>query len=225
MSFKTLQFITPDVILCLNGTLPETTFFHTLSQIPIVSADGAAIQLRKVGLLPQYIVGDLDSLIDDIAFWKQHEDIIIQEVRDQNSTDFEKSLEYIQQLGYSSPVICGFHGGELDHTLNNWSILMRYGKIMSLTVYDSNKIAFPIYESIIVKASEGEMISLIPQPRVYLTTDGLEWNLHNEELCLGKREGARNRATKEQVKIKIHSGAMLLFQDARLPYIPQISTL
>jgi thiamine pyrophosphokinase len=224
MSFKNLRFILPDVILCLNGVLPDNNIFLQLDSIPIIAADGAAAQLRTKGFLPNYIIGDLDSLAPEIDHWRNAKDIVIEEVSNQNSTDFEKALEHIRRQKYSAPMICGLHGGELDHTLNNWSILMRYGKIMPLAVYDAGKIALPVYESVIIDSVQGEMISLIPQPTVSLTTKGLEWNLQQEELRLGVREGARNRATNNRIALEIHSGAMLLFQKAALPYIPQVKT-
>ncbi|MBD1208200.1 MAG: thiamine diphosphokinase [Ignavibacteria bacterium] len=222
MPFKIIELALPDVILCLNGLLPHTSVFEQLAPIPIVAADGAANQLQNKGLLPHHIIGDLDSISKNLGYWEQQKKINIVEVAEQNSTDFEKSLEYIHHKGYSSSLICGLHGGEFDHTLNNWSILMRYGKSMRLAAYEEDRFAMPVYESVRFSTTPGEMISLIPQPSVCLTTDGLEWNLQKEELALGIREGARNRATKEIVTLEIHSGSLLLFQTAFLPYIPQI---
>lgn len=222
MTFKTLEFVLPDIIICLNGTLPDTHTFHRLRSIPIAAADGAAIQLRQKGILPQSIIGDLDSFASDRMFWQEYQDVTIHEVNDQNSTDFEKTLEYVRRQNYRTAMILGMHGGEFDHTLNNWSILMRYGKILHLAFYEKGTIAVPIYESVTITTRPGEMISLIPQPSTIITTSGLEWNLQKEELALGKREGARNRATEVRVKIQVHSGSLLLFLNNELPYMPQI---
>lgn len=222
MPFKIIELALPDIILCLNGLLPNSAIFEQLVPIPIVAADGAADQLQEKGLVPHHIIGDLDSISKNLSYWEQQNNINIVEVADQNSTDFEKSLEYIRQKGYSSVLICGLYGREFDHTLNNWSILMRYGKSMDIAVYEEGRFAVPVYESVRFNTMPGEMLSLVPQPRVCLTTDGLEWNLQKEELALGIREGARNRATKEIVTLEIHSGSLLLFQTAFLPYIPQV---
>jgi len=222
MSFKTIQLVLPDVLICLNGILPDVSVLEKFATVPIIAADGAVTQLQEKGIIPRLIIGDLDSIAHNLSYWKNRTDIEIVHMSDQNSTDFEKVLEYVHQKGYLSPLICGLHGGELDHTLNNWSILMRYSKRMPLAVYDQGKTAIPIYESIYLETQPMEMISLIPQPTVHLTTDGLEWNLQNEELRLGTREGARNRAVKRHITLEIHSGSLLLFHNAHLPYIPQI---
>ncbi|MFY8001871.1 MAG: thiamine diphosphokinase [Candidatus Kapaibacteriota bacterium] len=224
MMVKNLRSVLPDVIICLNGVLPESHIFHQLRPIPIAAADGAAIKLREKGILPQYIIGDLDSLAHELSEWRQHKQIHIHEVSDQNQTDFEKTLDFIIEQHCDSALILGMHGGEFDHTLNNWSILIRYGRRKNLAVYEAGKMALPIYESVQLTVRQGDMISLIPQPSAILTTQGLEWNLYNEELALGSREGARNQAVSETVTIYLHSGSLLLFLKTELPYMLAVST-
>ena len=223
MTFKTLQFVLPDVIVCLNGSIPDVAFFDKTRPVPIAAADGSAKKLRERDILPNYIVGDLDSLFDEIELWREQKGIIIHEVSDQNSTDYEKTLEFVIGQGCKNIMVCGIHGGELDHTLNNWSITIRYGRAHKIAVYDNGKIAVPIYESVQFATVRDNIISLIPQPQVLLTTEGLEWNLRKEVLELGKREGARNRATGASVQLQVHSGSCLLFLKAELPYMPLVA--
>jgi thiamine pyrophosphokinase len=241
MQFKVLYTIHPNVLLCLNGTLPPassftplTTELHSDSNSAdetaiIVAADGAATQLRLRGIVPHSIVGDLDSVRSELDFWRASH-AIIHEVEDQNSTDFEKSLEYILTLAKRYIIICGFHGGDLDHTLNNWSILQRYskrtihGQRVHLCVFDGESYAIPVHESVRFMVELGSMISIIPQPSVRLTTSGLEWNLINEVLAMGTREGARNRAVSEVITLEIHEGSILLFLKAQLPMMPIVVT-
>jgi thiamine pyrophosphokinase len=222
MSFKTLRFILPDVLVCLNGILPERSFFEKLLPIPIAAADGAAKKLRERGITPNMIIGDLDSLADELDLWRVQKGIVIHEVSDQNSTDFEKTLTFVREQGKTNILVCGLHGGDLDHTLNNWSITMRHSAYQHLAVFDNGKIAVPIRTSVQFTAGIDEMISLIPQPSVHLSTTGLEWNLSREVLEMGKREGARNTATATMVQLDIHEGSLLLFMQAQLPYMPVV---
>jgi hypothetical protein len=62
---------------------------------------------------------------------------------------------------------------------------------------------------------------LIPQPYAALRTDNLLWELRDEPLTLGMREGARNRATAERVRILISAGEYFLFVNPKIPYAPQ----
>ena len=48
-------------VLCLNGDLPKASFFREMD-LPIIAADGAANYLIKNDILPEVIIGDLDSI-------------------------------------------------------------------------------------------------------------------------------------------------------------------
>jgi thiamine pyrophosphokinase len=222
---KTLRPTFPDALLCLNGALPSSNvigmFRSKQCSIPIIAADGAATQLETLHITPDYIIGDLDSLTHKQEYWR-HKGVNVIRIEEQESTDFEKSLSFAQRQQWRSVMVCGFHGGDLDHTLNNWSIVTRYGRTMNLCIYDAGKVGIPLYESVSIQAKKGMMISLIPQPRVVLTTTGLQWELRQEALALGVREGARNRAQQESVHLEIHEGSVFVMLEAELPKMLQV---
>jgi thiamine pyrophosphokinase len=220
MRIKTFCYVLPDILVCLNGILPERSFFEQMLPIPIAAADGAAKKLRTNGIIPNYIIGDLDSIADELEEWREQKNVVIHEVSDQNSTDYEKTLAFVKEKGAQNILVCGLHGGDLDHTLNNWSITMRESTALNIAIFDNGKMALSVKDSIRFDIAAEEMISLIPQPKVLITTTGLEWNLSYEELELGRREGARNRAVETKVTLEIQAGELFLFLKANLPYMP-----
>jgi thiamine pyrophosphokinase len=123
---------------------------------------------------------------------------------------------------WTNILVLGMHGGDLEHTLNNWSVLMRHGREASLTAFDRGRYAVPISTSFRYSPRPDELLSLIPQPLAHLTTSGLVWDLANEPLELGTREGGRNRASGSEISIELHSGSLLFFCDARLPLAPDL---
>lgn len=204
----------PDAILCLNSKLPNKNIFDKFTNIPIIAADGATNKLIKKGILPDYIIGDLDSCNREYFNSIQPENII--HIPSQDLNDFEKNLNFSISKKWKKILIFGFHGGELEHTLNNWSILKKYQTKLSLLIYDSNRYSFPIGIGEYSISSEiDEIISIIPQCKARLSTRGLKWELNNEELELGYREGTRNRALANNFIIKIHSGEVLLSMNSR----------
>ncbi len=209
-----------NTLLCLDGTLPSSKdFFDFFLDSPIIAADGAAIQLQRFGISPNFIIGDLDSfrlLAEESDF--PHSTIIHNP--DQESNDFEKCLIFCQEKGLTNIIVSGFHGGLAEHSLNNWSVLMRHSQMLNICVYEKGRYAVPLRKSVVFSATNQEIISIIPQPKARLTTLGLQWDLQNEILELGVREGARNRAINETVSIEILEGEILLFSDAHLPFIP-----
>lgn len=208
-----------DAVLCLDSNLPPLEIFYQLSGKKIIAADGAAIRLLKLGIEPDFVVGDFDTFNKSQFSERVSKNKLIFEP-DQETNDFEKCLRFAQKKHFNTIIIFGFHGGELEHTLNNWSVLKKYSKKMELCLYDRGRYAIPLYFSVKIKLKKGEMISLIPQPDVRLTTKNLKWELNDEVLALGLREGARNIALKEEISLIIHYGELLLFIDDRLPVAP-----
>lgn len=223
---KTLCLRLPEAVICLNGELPSLEqFSHLASQIPhipILAADGAATKLRHLHMQPTVIIGDLDSLADELEYWQQ-QFVEICHVPDQNSTDFEKCLDYALAHDLKHLLVLGADGGDLDHTLNNWSIIIRYGQRVSMTIANAGQSGVPLYESVQFVVQPQSLVSLIPQPFVRLSTTGLQWNLHQEILALGIREGARNRALDANVALVLHEGALLVLLPTIFPYIYVLS--
>lgn len=211
-----------DCIVALDGNLPLNKLIKSLGSIPILAADGAAISLFKKNIKVDYVIGDLDTFWSSPLSSSFEKEKIIH-LPSQEVNDFEKTLNFADSLNYKNLLIIGFHGGELEHTLNNWSVLKKYLRKLNLCLLDRNRYGIPLSKSCSFYAFQNEMISLIPQPKARLSTVNLKWKLTNETLELGTREGARNIAISEKVTIKIHSGELLLFLDSRMPFAPEFT--
>lgn len=217
---KQLTFTHPfDAIICLQANLPDRDFFALFKDLPLLAADGAAANLINIGIIPDYIIGDLDSF-DKTKFDIKFKNTQIIRIEDQETNDFEKNLKFAIENNYKSILILGFHGGDLEHTFNNWSVLIKYAAKLNLCICDKSRYGIPVSQSFLLKCNVGEMISLIPQPSANLKTTGLKWELHSESLTLGLREGARNVAVQNEVTIEIEEGSLTVFLDSRLPYAP-----
>lgn len=210
-----------DLLLFLNGEFDEFEIIKKIPQIPIFAADGACLALLKNGIIPDFIIGDLDSFsIEDVISKGYPKEKIIK-ISDQETNDFEKTLKFAAELGYKNILILGIHGGLYEHSLNNWSVLSRYSKYMNLTIYDKGRYGFCIDFSFQLKTYKTEIISLIPKNKANIKTNNLAWKLDYEDLEFGVREGIRNISTSDNVSIMINSGEIFLFIDDRLPYAPE----
>ena len=205
-----------DCVVCLNGDMPAPHILAALHPAPFIAADGASKQLQRLGFFPAVIIGDMDSTEVYTSFPQSH----IVHLPEQETNDFEKTLRFCIENNYHHILICGFHGGELDHTLNNWSVFMKFCPLMSLTILDGERYAIPVMQSISFSTVKNELISLIPQPSCTVSLHGFVWNLHKELLRLGEREGARNRASATMCSIEIHDGQLLCFLSHRFPFVP-----
>lgn len=211
-----------EAVVCLNGVLPAVGVFEQFADRPLIAADGAASALVGMGIVPEYVVGDFDSIDRSILDSVRTTSEVIVDL-DQDITDFEKALRLARTMLYGRLLVLGIHGGDMDHTLNNWSVFMRHSREFPLVALDNNRYAIPLAEGFVYHSRANELISLIPQPKAALTTTGLVWELNAEELALGVREGARNRSTGTQVTVDIHSGSILFVCEACIPSAPELT--
>ncbi len=218
---KKLDFVDSlfDAVICLNANLPEKSFFDWATNINIIAADGAAFKLLDMGVRCDYVIGDLDSFQSDLRYNDFDKSKIIQ-VLDQETNDFEKILIYCQDNGKRNVLVLGMHGGELEHTLNNQSVLIRYASALNLCIYDDGRYGIPIFDSIKFESHKGEIISIIPQPMAIVSSTNLNWELNQTTLIFGKNEGARNRSNSDNVEILLHKGFFMLFIDSKAPKCP-----
>jgi thiamine pyrophosphokinase len=201
-----LDFTNYKSILCLDGDLPRVSFFN--NNLPIIAADGAANQLMALGIKPELVIGDLDSIrpehLEQLATFYHY---------DQNLCDFEKSLRYLHQKDLLPTIIVGLNGGFLDHVLNNINHFM-----------DTNNVLYapPIYGFTLVSHSAKALnlpfnskISLLGIPSAKISTQGLKWDLNNAHLSFPGHNSCFNRSVTAEIEITVHEGAilMLIYED------------
>ena len=198
-------------LLFINGTPPKN-LPNTEGYAIIACTDGAFHYLKEKNFpLAQldFISGDFDSHTgnDENIY---HEKFIF--TPDQNFTDFQKALDILKNKEIKKVDVYGGSGGEQDHFLGNLHVAFLFKDLMEITFYDEFSSYFFIPKDFEINNVEGKMVSLLPFPKVEnLVTDGLNWELKNEDLEITKRIGTRNFATKSTVKISYSDGDLLVF--------------
>ena len=198
-------------LLFINGTPPKN-LPNTEGYAIIACIDGAFHYLKGKNFTLEkldFISGDFDSHsgIDENIY---HEKFIF--TPDQNFTDFQKALDILKNKDVKKVDVYGGSGGEQDHFLGNLHVAFLFKDLMEITFYDEFSSYFFIPKDFEINNVEGKMVSLLPFPKVEnLVTDGLNWELKNEDLQITKRIGTRNFATKSTVKISYSDGDLLVF--------------
>jgi thiamine pyrophosphokinase len=182
----------------------------------IICADGGTRIAFNMGLKPDIIVGDLDSLTDDL--WEKVKDQRIElkiYPKEKDETDLELAVK--EALKFSPDIIyfIGLIGGRIDHTLSNLLFLERIKKKgIEIVVLDKN---LEIYlmtdnEEKILFGKEGEILSLIPISEKVegIILKGLKYLLNNESLMRDLTRGISNEFIENKAYIKIKSGTLLI---------------
>ena len=211
ISYKKLM----QAVIFLNGRLPSTKiikkFVH--KNTLIIAADGGANQIKELKISVHVIIGDMDSIHEhSLAHYKNKKTTFIKE-EDQESTDFEKALNFLIKEKIKDVTVFGATGMRPDHTLNNFSILKRFYKKINLTLITDEFASFYLPKRFSFNYKRGETVSLVPMPIANgIKTKGLEFPLNKETLEFGKREGALNRSNSDKVSISFKEGDLLIFR-------------
>jgi len=202
---------TEAVVVC-NGEIgmSKEEFRLLLRDNPfVVCADGGANRLRRWKIRPHLIMGDLDSLIPLTR--RVFSDIETIDVPDQNATDLEKVLDYLVVRKYTRAVIVGATGNQIDHTLANMSILLKYRSKIDMMYKDPLFDMFFIEGVASIMTEPGQRISLMPFGLCSgITTTGLRYALSGETMEFGSREGVSNEATGGEVTVSVGQGNLLM---------------
>ena len=201
-----------EAILFLNGKIDlmfcEKYIHEHLSLLPIYCADGAYVKVKESTVLyskVKKVIGDFDSGVVEIS------DIFLID-NDQETTDFEKCLNYLTSEKMSKVYVFGASEGEMDHFLGNISIAHHYKNKVDIEFVDKSSRYFFIPKQYTIHNVYGKMLSLMPlncAQNVYLT--GLKYPLSGEDLQFGGRIGIRNYAINDVVDISFVAGDVLLF--------------
>ena len=195
------------VTLIGGGTLSGTTLADALAIAPtLVAADSGADAALAAGVMPDAVIGDLDS-ISHAARHSLHDRLHL--VTEQDSTDFEKCLTRI-----AAPFVLavGFSGPRLDHTLAALNTLIRrVGPPTVLMTGPDAALACP--DRITADLPCGTRLSLLPMGPCVATSRGLRWPVDGIDLAPDGRIATSNEIT-GPLSLTV-AGPMLMILPAR----------
>ena len=206
----------PRIIIFANGQLPNPEAARALLREGdfILAADGGANHLYQMGILPNMLVGDLDSVDEDILFELTANEVeIVQYSEDKDETDLELAIQVAIEMGASQVLIAGALGDRLDQSLAALSLLSDPMLTRcDVRLDDGEQAAFFCRKQAEIRGRSGDTVSLIPWGGLVegVKTEGLVWPLYGETLYPSKTRGISNRLAGETASIQIQSGLLLV---------------
>jgi thiamine pyrophosphokinase len=203
------------ILVFANGILTEIDWIRPiLAHSPtIIAANGGFKHLRRLGHLPQLVIGDLDSLEQYSDDDPELLDIeIIQFSREKDETDLELALLHAVS-NYSEDIqVLGALGGRIDQTLGN-ILSLTHPKLRSrhIEILEKHQRAWLCGEETIIQGIPGDVVSFIPlNGHVKISsTKGLKWPLKNDTLLFGHSRGLSNELVADEANINILDGELL----------------
>lgn len=196
----------------------------------VVAADGGAVRARALGLRPDVVIGDWDSIAPDALERLRVEGVELVERRpDKDESDTELALLAALDRGASRVTVLGAFGGRrLDHALANLSLLA-HPRVAAADVVLLDGTA---RASLLVAAGDpgrnqslerrfsgrvGDLVSLLPLGRdaMGVSTRGLRFALHDETLRFGPARGLSNVRETETASVSLREGLLLVVEHPR----------
>ena len=146
-----------NVSVILNGQIPtdDTIINQITNSDYIIAVDGSANKLFDLEIIPDVIIGDLDSLQNI-----KNKDIELVETPDQNKTDFRKTLEWCIEKNILNISIFGISGESEDHFLGNYYTLSDFGEKISWKAFTDFSVISPCVGNKKFESFKGQKVSL-----------------------------------------------------------------
>lgn len=174
-----------------------------------IAADSGLDLAGEMGIRPDLIVGDMDSLSDKSLLEDYPEDKKLIFPADKDETDTEIGLRILKERGFKRIIMVGGGGGRLDHLLG---ILVLFERDFYPAVWITAREHIEIIENHAeYLTSNGQMISFFPVggPVSGLRSTGLKWPLDGLAWKRGQA-GISNRAISDSVTVDIETGKLLM---------------
>jgi len=205
-------------IVVANGELDDPARLKArlvdLGEARVIAADGGLHNCRKLGLQPETVIGDLDSIGPAEVLQLQKAGVqLLRRPPQKDETDLELALFRALELGIAQVVVVGALGGRLDMSLANL-FLLAHPRLSELEIrlWSGNQTAWllrpPGGE---VGGRPGDSLSLIPigGEATGVVTEGLEYPLRGESLQLGVPRGVSNVLTGSTAQVQLQTGLLL----------------
>lgn len=180
----------------------------------IVCCDGGARLLMKSSIIPDVIIGDMDSILhSQLNKYYKRGTKIIRFPTNKDFTDTELALDYALSLKPNKIFILCALGGRIDHTLANVFLLYRAREQGIATfLIDEYCESFLLNKGTIFMNEKGKTVSLLAlTPKVTgLTLSGFAYPLQKGSLNMGESRGISNVIKGHRAKIKIEKGNILV---------------
>lgn len=184
----------------------------------IICADGGANHTYNMDIKPHYIIGDLDSVNDNIINYYKDSKVKFEKFPSKkNETDTELCIYLANNLGAKEIDFFGALGGRIDHMIANINLLyyVRNMNIYTKIISDKEDIYIAIDEEAFIDGDKGDTISLIPikGDALGVTLNGLEYPLNDYNMKYSLPLGISNVMLESKCSIKVNNGSLLIIRN------------
>lgn len=184
----------------------------------IIASDKGLEILDKYNIIPNYIIGDFDSIDKNIlSKYINNKEIVIRKLNpEKDYTDTHMAIKLSIELNSTDVTILGAIGTRIDHTIANVHILKEtLEKGIDCRIVDNrNEIQLINKKAVLEMDKEYKYISLIPLTTKVeeITLRGFKYPLSNATLEVGLSIGVSNEQCDKIAEIDLKSGILIMIK-------------
>jgi len=180
----------------------------------VISADSGARHCIALGVVPDIVVGDFDSIDSgDYSRLVAAGAGIFRYPAEKDMTDSELAVEIAMEKGCSRIILLGAVGSRLDHSMSNLFLLKKMldANVDGLIADEKNEVRL-VRGSIRLKREDGAFVTLLPfgGDATGVSTRGLYFQLVDDVLKVGSSRGVSNRFTDDEAYVEVKDGMLLV---------------
>jgi thiamine pyrophosphokinase len=175
----------------------------------IIAADAGFDLARALGLEPELLVGDLDSVQDSPELQAFPPERVRRFPAEKDETDTELGLRVFRELGVERVVLLGGGGGSLEHLVGILALFER--ELVPAAWYTAREHIQAVDGSLILRGCRGLSLSLFPLADSVrgMRSKGLKWPLDGLSWRRGDA-GVSNLCVEDRVEIQVREGRLLM---------------
>lgn len=182
----------------------------------VIAVDAGLEAVKALGILPDVIVGDFDTVKPEVLSEFRQMEHIIWEVHqpEKDETDTELALNRAMASGCGEIAVLGATGGRLDHMLGNIHLLyLCLQKGIFAYLLDSQNKVYLLDEGkdFFEETLWGKYVSFLPlsQEVKGITLTGFKYPLYEKDIEIGTSLCISNELIEEEARIDFREGVLI----------------
>lgn len=206
-------------LIMANGEYGDSDWYRQRAQKYelVICADGGANKARELDIIPDMIVGDMDSIEE-----KQRSSMERDGVKfcafssEKDFTDTQLAMDIAEKTGTKSILVWGGIGSRLDHSLANILSAVSFAKKGIHIQFESPTLTvYLVIDNLTIEGNIGDTVSVLAlgERASGVSLKGFKYPLDEVILDANLPIGVSNILMKTEANIKVNSGVLAVFHN------------
>ena len=184
------------ILIIGQGEVNEAAFMKLAVHYPIIALDGAAEFVLSKGLVPDAVIGDMDSFDGR----KLPQSTAFIQIEEQDSNDFEKALyHYKPAMVYG----IGLFGKRFDQAMANLHLMAKFHETSQIIAVTNDEIITLHKGQCRLLAEPQGLVAIVPLvPIHFKSSAGLGYEVDDMVLGFGEMISSSNHATGSHIEME-----------------------